>query len=977
MPYPHSYLGRALRTAFRLWAGGNRLHYVLGTLMRDSARIIVLSSPHRARLLKHDPHVAEKTVILPPPPLIRFSQVSPATARAEMREAIGVGEGELVLMYWGFIYPGKGLETLIQAFQAVALRHAGVRLVVVGGMLDFPTAPISCVDYYRHARTLPETLGIADRVTWTGPFDWDSDVGSRYLHAGDIVVLPFDYGVTLNNSTLAAATTHGLPVIGTTLPIGHDEGLEHSRNIYLVPPKDAPALTDAIVRVITSPELRETLRQGSVALAASSHRWDVMTERLTEVLESAIASRRAPSAAIAASAPAAGNALLEAAPRAPAQVWTEQNAADAPDAPLVSVVVAVYNVRKYLSQCLDSLVNQTLADIEIVVVNDASEDDSATILEHYRSRYPVIRVVHCEQNVGLASVRNRGMAAARGRYVAFMDGDDWADVYMCEALYRRALEHRADVVIADTNVFYDDRKAFTAFFDQALRATFDPKVRTMPFQILSYPRVMLVEPVAWTKLYRRAFLHEHQLQFEEGMNSYEDMIFHFSTLLKAARVSFIDDRISFYRQNRPGQISGRTSRKVFEVFDVFDRIHENLQAWGVPEEIWAVLVKVELRQFNWLMKDRVRDEDKREFLGLASKQMNRIPQSGYWAFIRRADPDDVPILTALRRNWLSVYLRMLRLPPGMSGVVFAPLLWKQRPDAVKGAFGKGVASLRHRGTAPLRAFLGRVMAATTTELQRSAGGETLPQTAGVGRRGASGTRQPPVKAVTVAGQQLFFRDSLDGAGLDAAVSRVSADYYLARTAVFRTGDTVVDVGAHVGVFSLWLATLYPFITVYAVEPDPGNHAALRENIALNDLQNVVLIDRAVAADSRARTLYSDAIDSGKATLDRNLGFTYGLLQTAQVETTSVRELFRHHGIERCRLLKISAPGAVRDVLQGLAGARTIDLVCGEVDLAECRLGEVETISEVVARQHFWRTIQRHDGKTVHGWMHRLPEDLGE
>ncbi len=108
---PHrSFLARALRGAIALWAGGKDMHSFFGTLLRDSAHIIVLSSPHRTRLANHYPEVEEKSVILPPPPLIRFCPDQPAIARKRARDAIGAAQSDFVLIYWGYIYPGKGVE---------------------------------------------------------------------------------------------------------------------------------------------------------------------------------------------------------------------------------------------------------------------------------------------------------------------------------------------------------------------------------------------------------------------------------------------------------------------------------------------------------------------------------------------------------------------------------------------------------------------------------------------------------------------------------------------------------------------------------------------------------------------------------------------------------------------------------------------------------------------------------------------------
>ena len=287
-----SFGARVLRKAMALWAGKKDVHWLFGTLLRDSARIIVLSSPHRDRLVKHYPEVEEKSVIIPPSPLIRFCPDQPATVRQQVRDAIGAAERDFVLIYWGYIYPGKGVETLLQAFRIVCRQNENIRLVLVGGSLEIPHYNSS--DYFQMVHRLPETLGIADKVTWTGHFDWDSDAGSRYLHAGDACVLPFDYGVTLNNSSLAAASTHGVPVISTELPEGRDEALEHGKNIYLCRPRDPEMLAEAIQLISDNADLRERLRGGALDLARDWHCWETTTERLVGVLESAVTCGKVP-----------------------------------------------------------------------------------------------------------------------------------------------------------------------------------------------------------------------------------------------------------------------------------------------------------------------------------------------------------------------------------------------------------------------------------------------------------------------------------------------------------------------------------------------------------------------------------------------------------------------------------------------------------------------------------------------------------
>lgn len=285
---PRRSLGaRMLRKGAAVLAGQQDVHWTFGTLLRDSARVICLSSPHRARIIDVYPEVEEKSTVLPPPPLIRFCPDPPAIARKRAREALGLGQDHFALVYWGYIYQGKGIETLLHAFRIASQRNPNLRLVLVGGVLEVPTEPMSSSDYFRMVRQLPEVLGIADKVIWTGGFDWNSDAGSLYLHGGDVCVLPLDWGVTLNNSSLAAASTHGLPVIATERPEGPDEMLVHGRNIYLCPPRNPEMLAEAIELIFKCADLRQRLRNGICELAERWHRWQTMTKRMIAILQSA------------------------------------------------------------------------------------------------------------------------------------------------------------------------------------------------------------------------------------------------------------------------------------------------------------------------------------------------------------------------------------------------------------------------------------------------------------------------------------------------------------------------------------------------------------------------------------------------------------------------------------------------------------------------------------------------------------------
>jgi FkbM family methyltransferase len=894
------------------------------------------------------------------------------------------------LIYWGYVYPGKGIETLLRAFQIVSREDSNVRLVLVGGCLDILN--VSSSDYFQMVQRLPEELKIAEKLTWTLQFQWDSDTGSRYLHAGDVCVLPFDFGATLNNSSLAAASTHGLPVISTELPEGRDEALQHGRNIYLCPPRNPEALAEAIRSIKGNALLRERLRAGAGRLAQDWYQPGIVAKRLSEVLESTLAARPALAHQARTYTAAGGETTRkEGRPADPLLkecegvygdnlrlsplVWPEQEVDDDAYDPLLSVIVAVYDVEGFLSQCLDSLIHQTLKNIEIIAVNDASADGSLGILEEYKSRYPQLRVVTCAQNKGLASVRNIGLRAARGRYVAFLDGDDWADVRMGEVMVRRASRDDADVLIANVTVFYEDSKTFGDFFDYHVRESLAPQLRTTPFHLCREPRILLLEPVAWPKIYKRAFLRKHDLHFEAGMNSYEDICFHFSVLLKATRISLIDDALFFYRQNRPGQISGRTDRRVFEVFAVFEKIRENLTAWEVPAEIWALLVKVQVRQFDWLLRDRVQPQHKQEFLAAVKEQFRMIPEGGFEYPMKLGD---LAKLLCMRQNWLRAYETLA----GHSWPIFLPLylgLYRVYRHEYRGrsggllrkAYQRGHRVIRRKCGASLRSFLKRARpwAALGERLQTIQ--ERLDQLTAL-QAPSSPPGEPFVEPWRIKDHVVILSEAPSRSGLADVVLRVKNDYYLSNMAVFREGDTVVDIGAHVGVMSIKLAKTFPFIKVYAIEPDTMNYACLRRNLELNGLTNVTAINTVVSGDGTKKRLYVDASDSTWATTDARLAWSRGPMRTAEVESVTLEELFHKHDIRHCRLLKITAPGSVLDILKQFGLSRCVDLLCGEVDSEDCSLAKLEIVSWGIARQHFWRIRDRQVAVNTVPWIQQLP-----
>jgi glycosyltransferase involved in cell wall biosynthesis len=273
---------RLLRKAALLISGSKDISYEFGTLLRDSDRVAAMAGPHLKRFAALMPGLETKSVIIPPPPLIVMSEPGEASRRRG-REMLKAKGDDLVFVYFGRLYKGKGLESLIEAFARVRTSVPNARLAIVGGPIVDRGDGWKVDNLYAQV----DRLGLTDSISWSGEFAFDSDAGSLYLRGGDIAVLPFAEGAALNNSSLAAAAGHGLPVI-TTRGEHPERDLADGENMLIVPPSDADALAAAMIRLAGDPALRSKLRDGVERLAAKHFTWSGSVASTVAVIEDAL-----------------------------------------------------------------------------------------------------------------------------------------------------------------------------------------------------------------------------------------------------------------------------------------------------------------------------------------------------------------------------------------------------------------------------------------------------------------------------------------------------------------------------------------------------------------------------------------------------------------------------------------------------------------------------------------------------------------
>ncbi|QJT02076.1 bifunctional glycosyltransferase family 2 protein/CDP-glycerol:glycerophosphate glycerophosphotransferase [Streptomyces asoensis] len=234
--------------------------------------------------------------------------------------------------------------------------------------------------------------------------------------------------------------------------------------------------------------------------------------------------------------------------------------------PRFSVIVPAYKVQAYLHECLESVLSQSFADLELIVVDDRSPDACGEIIDEFAARDTRVRAVHLPENVGLGQARNAGLERATGDYLLFLDSDDTLTPEALRAIADRVKETgEPDVLVYDY--------ASTYWSGETVRNQFAAQLTeegTAPFRLADRPGLLRVLMVAWNKAYRREFVEGVGLTFPPGY--YEDTPWTYPALMAAESLATLDRVCVHYRQRRRGNILSTTSRGHFDVFEQYDRV---------------------------------------------------------------------------------------------------------------------------------------------------------------------------------------------------------------------------------------------------------------------------------------------------------------------------------------------------------------------------------------------------------------------
>ncbi len=277
--------------------------------------------------------------------------------------------------------------------------------------------------------------------------------------------------------------------------------------------------------------------------------------------------------------------------------------------PKVSILVPCYNVEKYLPQCLDSIVNQTLRDIEIICINDGSTDSTLDVIKSYAKKDNRIVIID-KENEGYGKSMNRGLDAATGEYIGIVESDDWVEANAFEILYNTARQNDVDIAKADFVFFDSDTGMETKSLEFGLASELFNKVIC---PVIDAPQIIwLGHPSIWTCLYRTKMIRDNNIYFAQTPGaSFQDMGFKTKVFMAAKNFIYINKVVLHYRKHANN--SDKNNNKIFAVCDV----HDDTDNWAKKnlldcEKYVKILNQSRLANYFWNLR-RLSGDAQKEF----------------------------------------------------------------------------------------------------------------------------------------------------------------------------------------------------------------------------------------------------------------------------------------------------------------------------------------------------------------------------
>ncbi|ODG91233.1 hypothetical protein BED47_22955, partial [Gottfriedia luciferensis] len=242
----------------------------------------------------------------------------------------------------------------------------------------------------------------------------------------------------------------------------------------------------------------------------------------------------------------------------------------------VSVIIPAYNVENYIKRCLESVLNQTLNQIEIIIVNDGSKDETLKVINPFKDNR--LKIID-KENGGVSSARNAGLSIAKGEYIFFLDGDDWLEKDALGIMYQYAIDNSLDIVISGFILDYDN--------GQKEYITDGNKLSNKP---ISDVLLNNIAPAVWSKLYNTKLLVENNVFFTSDISLGEDLLFNIKAFSLTSKIGTINEKYFVHYIQRNNGLTRRYSNNILDIFKVLEEIELYLSSTNIVQEYKKELV---------------------------------------------------------------------------------------------------------------------------------------------------------------------------------------------------------------------------------------------------------------------------------------------------------------------------------------------------------------------------------------------------
>lgn len=262
----------------------------------------------------------------------------------------------------------------------------------------------------------------------------------------------------------------------------------------------------------------------------------------------------------------------------------------------ISVILPVYNTEEFLDECLTTLINQSLEDIEIICINDGSTDNSLDILEEYAKKDNRIIIIN-QENHNAGYSRNQGIKIAKGEYLSFLDADDFFDVNMLEFAYHQAKSQEADICIYKSYL-YDNNTGKSHINTWSVKEDYLPTTPVFNHKDINSNIFTSLMCWAWDKLFKRSFIIENKILFQEQRTT-NDMYFVFSSLLKADKMTILNKQLYYQRRNVSSSLSNSREKSWDCFYNALKKLQKQLVDMNLYEKYRKHFVNYSLQTCLW------------------------------------------------------------------------------------------------------------------------------------------------------------------------------------------------------------------------------------------------------------------------------------------------------------------------------------------------------------------------------------------